>query len=304
MDRRDEATTVPVGRLDGRGERRRAAAVIGVIAAVVVVGLASAQLRPEVTPPVAVVPVETIAPITEAPPSPPASVEVTPPRLRAVELVEAVLSGSLDHAMVYADATLDVECGDARRPCDDPTLAVEGLALDVVPGTFGARVGIPLPRSVLVLEVQGTGLVYRGALIVQSNGTPRYEVLAGGSAARPPDPPPSPTSRAGSCSTGHARPRRARSCPVPGSRCWPTRSRRRPATGAPTPGLRSPSRSAPGGSTTRARPSSRARSSSDPTRVPRTDDAPGLGDRRPLRPVALGARRDPVTGPRAYDRAR
>ena len=98
------------------------------------------------------------------------------------------MSGSLDHAMVFADATLDVDCGDAHQPCDDPKLAVEGLALDVAPGTFGTRVGIPLPRSVLVLEVQGAGLVYRGALIVQSNGTPRYEVLAGGSAARPPDP--------------------------------------------------------------------------------------------------------------------
>ena len=89
---------------------------------------------------------------------------------------------------MYADATLDVECGEERMPCADPRLAVEGLALDVLPDTLGTPIGIPLPRSVLVLEVQGAGLVYRGALIVQSNGTPRYEVLAGGSAARPPDP--------------------------------------------------------------------------------------------------------------------
>ena len=60
--------------------------------------------------------------------------------------------------------------------------------LDVRPDTLGTPIGIPLPRSVLVLEVEGDGLVYRGALIVSSNGTPRYEVLAGGSAARPPDP--------------------------------------------------------------------------------------------------------------------
>jgi hypothetical protein len=113
---------------------------------------------------------------------------VTPPRLRAAELVEAVRSGSLEQAMVFADASLVVDCGAAHEPCAEPRLSVDGLALDVLPGTLGTAVGIPLPRSVLVLEVQGSGLVYRGALIVQSNGTPRYEVLAGGSAARPPDP--------------------------------------------------------------------------------------------------------------------
>jgi hypothetical protein len=113
---------------------------------------------------------------------------VTPPRLRAAELVEAVRSGSLEDMLVFADARLEVDCGDAHQPCADPTLAVDGLALDVLPGTLGTEVGIPLPRSVLVLEVQGTRLVYRGALIAYSNGTPRYEVLAGGSAARPPDP--------------------------------------------------------------------------------------------------------------------
>jgi len=189
MDRRqDDVGGVPIGRLDGRGDRRRAAVVVGAIAMVVVVGLASAQLRPEVEAPVAIVPIEPIAPITDSPPTPDASVEVTPPRLRAAELVEAVLSGALEDTLVYADATLDVECGEERMPCADPRLAVEGLALDVVPDTLGTAIGIPLPRSVLVLEVQGAGLVYRGALIVQSNGTPRYEVLAGGSAARPPDP--------------------------------------------------------------------------------------------------------------------
>ena len=189
MDRRQhEGGMVPVGRLDGRGDRRRAAVVVGASALLVVIGLASAQLQPEVTPPVAIAPIQTIARTTDAPPSPTGSLEVAPPRLRAGELVEAVLSGSLEDTMVFADATLDVDCEKAHQPCTDPTLAVEGLALDVVPGTFGTRVGIPLPRSVLVLQVEGSGLVYRGALIVQSNGTPRYEVLAGGSAARPPDP--------------------------------------------------------------------------------------------------------------------
>ena len=52
----------------------------------------------------------------------------------------------------------------------EPQLAVEGLALDVVPDTLGTPVGIPLPRSVLVLEVAGAGLVYRGALIVPPTG--------------------------------------------------------------------------------------------------------------------------------------
>ncbi len=189
MDRRqDEAATVPLGRLDGRADRRRATVALAALAGVVAVGLASAQLRFEADPPVAIVPIATVASPTTAPPSAPASLEVTPPRLRAAELAEAVRSGSLEHTMVYADATLDVDCGEKNPPCDDPALAVAGLALDVVPGTFGTRVGIPLPRSVLVLEVQGSGLVYRGALIVQSNGTPRYEMLAGGSAARPPDP--------------------------------------------------------------------------------------------------------------------
>ena len=188
MDRRDDSATVPVGRLDGRGDRRRAVVALAALAAVVAVGLASAQLRPEVTPPVAVVPTETSAPTTDVLPSPSRSIEVTPPRLRAAELVEAVLSGSLANTMVFADAVLHVECGEEHMPCAEPQLAVEGLALDVVPGTLGTLVGIPLPRSVLMLEVQGSGLVYRGALIVQSNGTPRYEVLAGGSAARPPDP--------------------------------------------------------------------------------------------------------------------
>ena len=55
-----------------------------------------------------------------------------------------------------------------------------------VPGTLGTAVGIPLPRSVLVLEVQGSGLAYRGALIVQSNGTPRYEAPARGQRGAPP----------------------------------------------------------------------------------------------------------------------
>ena len=157
------------------------------LAVVVVVGLASAQLRSEVTPPVAVVPIVTVASTTDAQPSPPASREVSP-RLRAGELAEAVRSGSLEqHAGVCRrDAGRRLRRG--LPPCADPTLAVEGLALDVVPGTLGTAVGIPLPGSVLVLEVHGSGLVYRGALIVQSNGTPRYEVLAGGSAARPPDP--------------------------------------------------------------------------------------------------------------------
>ena len=186
--REDDLEVVPVGRLDGRRDRRRAVVVIGAIGLLVVIGLASAQLQPEVTPPVAIVPLETGVSATDAPISPAATFEVTPPRLRAAELVEAVRSGSLEHTLVFADATLDVDCGDAHEPCVDPRLAVEGLALDVLPGTLGAAVGIPLPRSVLVLEVQGTRLVYRGALIVQSNGTPRYEVLAGGSAARPPDP--------------------------------------------------------------------------------------------------------------------
>jgi hypothetical protein len=186
--REDEVGTVPIGRLDGRADRRRAAVVVGAIGLLVVIGLASAQLKPEVTPPVAIVPVQTDAPTTDAPPSPSRSIEVTPPRLRAAELVEAVLSGSLEHKMVFADATLDVACGDAHQPCDDAKLTIEGLALDVLPGTLGTKVGIPLPRSVLVLEVQGSVLVYRGALIVYSNGTPRYEVLAGGSAAGPPDP--------------------------------------------------------------------------------------------------------------------
>jgi hypothetical protein len=188
MDRRDDSATVPVGRLDGRGDRRRAAVVVGAIALVVVIGLASAQLRSEATPPVAILPIETAGPSIEVAVTPSPTLEVTPPRLRAAELVEAVLSGSLEHTLVYADATLDVECGEMRMPCVDPWLSVDGLGLDVVPDTLGAPIGIPLPRSVLVLEVQGSGLVYRGALIVQSNGTPRYEVLAGGSAARPPDP--------------------------------------------------------------------------------------------------------------------
>jgi hypothetical protein len=188
MDRRDDSATVPVGRLDGRGDRRRAAVVVGAIALVVVIGLASAQLRSEATPPVAILPIETAGPSIEVAVTPSPTLEVTPPRLRAAELVEAVLSGSLEHTLVYADATLDVECGEMRMPCVDPWLSVDGLGLDVVPDTLGAPIGIPLPRSVLVLEVQGSGLVYRGALIVQSNGTPRYEVLAGGSAARPSDP--------------------------------------------------------------------------------------------------------------------
>ena len=186
--RQDDGAGVPIGRLDGRSDRLRAAVVVGAIALVVVIGLASAQLRPEVTPPAAIVSIEPSASMTNATPSPSTSIAVSPPRLRAAELVEAVLSGSLADTMVYADATLDVECGDAHRPCDEPTLAVEGLALDIVSGTFGTPVGIPLPGSLLVLEVQETGLVYRGALIVHANGTPRYEGLAGGSAARPSDP--------------------------------------------------------------------------------------------------------------------
>ena len=186
--RQDDGEAVPIGRLDGRGDRRRAAVVIGVVVLLVAIGLASAQLQPEVTPPVAIVPIGTVAPTTDAAVTPSATLEVTPPRLRAAELVEAVLAGSLEHTLVFADARLHVDCGEDRMPCADPRLAVEGLALDVLPDTLGTPVGIPLPRSVLVLEVEGRTLVYRGALIVQSNGTPRYEVLAGGSAARPPDP--------------------------------------------------------------------------------------------------------------------
>jgi hypothetical protein len=189
MDRRqDDLGVVPVVPLDGRGGRRGAAVVIGAIALVVVFGLLSARLNPQVAPPVAVVPIETPVAPTATTPSPSASTEFAPLRLRAAELVDAVRAGLFEHALVFADARLTVDCGDAHEPCADPTLAVEGLALDVVPGTLGTAVGIPLPRSLLVLEVEGTRLVYRGALIVQSNGTPRYEVLAGGSAARPPDP--------------------------------------------------------------------------------------------------------------------
>lgn len=186
--RQDDGEAVPIGRLDGRGDRRRAAVVVGVVVLLVAIGLASAQLQPEVTPPVAIAPIGTIAPTTDTAVTPSATLEVAPPRLRAAELVEAVLAGSLEHTLVFADARLHVECGEDRMPCADPRLGVEGLALDVLPDTLGTPVGIPLPRSVLVLEVQGRSLLYRGALIVQSNGTPRYEVLAGGSAARPPDP--------------------------------------------------------------------------------------------------------------------
>ncbi len=251
--RQDDAGAVPIGRLDGRGDRRRAALVVGAIGLVVVIGLASAQLRPEVTPPVAIVPIETSAPTTDAQPTPSASLEVTPPRLRAAELVEAVRSGSLEHTLVYADATLDVECGEERMPCAEPQLAVEGLALDVLPDTLGTPIGIPLPRSVLVLEVQGAGLVYRGALIVSSNGTPRYEVLAGGSAARPPDPS-ALTDVAGwlmldgPCVSPANGPDPAL-C-ASGDRS-PTSSRP-PASDARTPDRRSRSRSAPGASTTPA----------------------------------------------------
>jgi hypothetical protein len=189
MDGRDDDSgVVPVGPLDGRGGRRRVAVAIGAIALLVAIGLVSAQLKPQVSPPVAVVPIQTAGATTGTTPSPPVSAEVTPPRLTVAKLIEAVRSGSLENALVFADARLDVECGDAHQPCADPMLAVEGLPLDVLPGTLGTDVGIPLPRSLLVLEVQGARLVYRGALIVQSNGTPRYEVLAGGSAARPPDP--------------------------------------------------------------------------------------------------------------------
>jgi hypothetical protein len=189
MDRRDDDLgVVPIGPLEGRGGRRRAAVVIGAIVLLVVIGLVSAQLQPEVAPPVAIVPVQTGVPATDVPVTPPTTIEITPPRLRATELVEAVRSGSLEETLVFADASLDIDCGEQAPPCADPALAVEGLALDVLPGTLGTSVGIPLPRSVLVLEVQGTRLVYRGAFLVYSNGTPRYEVLAGGSAARPPDP--------------------------------------------------------------------------------------------------------------------
>jgi hypothetical protein len=186
--REDDLGVVPVGPLDGRGGRRGAAVVIGAIALLVVIGLVSAQLKPQVAPSVAVVPIETPVAPTSTTPSPSTSTEFTPLRLRAADLVDAVGAGVFEHALVFADAGLTVDCGDAHQPCADPTLAVEGLALDVVPGTLGTAVGIPLPRSLLVLEVEGARLVYRGALIVQSNGTPRYEVLAGGSAARPPDP--------------------------------------------------------------------------------------------------------------------
>ena len=186
--REDDVGVVPIGPLDGRGGRRRAVVVIGAVALLVVIGLASAQLQPEVVPPVAIVPADTVAPATDAPITPSTSFEVTPPRVRAAELVEAVRSGSLEGRLVFADASLDIDCGEHVPPCADPQLAVQGVALDVLPGTLGTAVGVPLPRSVLVLEVEGTRLVYRGALIVYSNGTPRYEVLAGGSAARPPDP--------------------------------------------------------------------------------------------------------------------
>jgi hypothetical protein len=188
MDRHDDAATVPVGRLDDRGDRRRAAAVVGLIGLVVVTGLASAQLQPEAEPRLAIAPSERTAPASDTPPRPSGSFVVTPPRLRAGELAEAVVTGSLDNTMVYADATLEIDCGGKVPPCPEPRLAVDGLALDVLPGTFGTPIGTPLPRSVLVLQVRGSALVYRGALIVQSSGTPRYEVLAGGSAARPPDP--------------------------------------------------------------------------------------------------------------------
>ena len=203
--REDDVGVVPVGPLVGRGDRRRAAVVIGAIGLLVVIGLASAQLEPEEPPPVAIVPVETGASATDVPITPSTTFEVTPPRLSAAELIEAVGSGSLEHTLVFADARLDVDCGDAHQPCAEPRLAVEGLALDVLPGTLGTAVGIPLPRSLLVLEVQGARLVYRGALIVQSNGTPRYEVLAGGSAARPPDPS-GPDRRRGLARAGRAVP--------------------------------------------------------------------------------------------------
>ena len=104
----------------------------------------------------------------------------------------------------------------------------------------------------LVLEVQGTRLVYRGALIVQSNGTPRYEVLAGGSAARPPDPS-ALTDVAGwlvldgPC-LGPAE-GAAALCPTGDAR-RPGADRRRPP--ARTPDRRLRSRSAPGASTTPA----------------------------------------------------
>ena len=90
------------------------------------------------------------------------------------------------------------------------------------------RVGIPLPRSVLVLGVQGTRLVYRARSSSSPTGRRRYEVLAGGSAARRPD----PAALTDVARLAHARravhdARRARSCPVPASRCWPTTSRTR-----------------------------------------------------------------------------
>ena len=147
---------VPVAPVGSAGGRRRLAPVVGVVALVVVVvgGIALAQAFPA-TPVAPVVQLPAVAEATATPGPTPTPGLSLPARLDASELVADVLDGTLDEWIVYADAKLR----------GSPELAIEGLALEVVPNPNGPASTVVPAGAVLVLRVRGHQLEFLGSLL-------------------------------------------------------------------------------------------------------------------------------------------
>jgi len=147
---------VPVAPVGTAGGWRRLGPVLGVVALVVLVvgGIALAQAFPA-TPVAPVVQPPAVAEATASPEPTPTPGLSLPARLDASELVADVLDGTLDEWIVYADAKLQ----------GSPELAIEGLALEVVPNPNGPASTVVPAGAVLVLRVRGDQLEFLGSLL-------------------------------------------------------------------------------------------------------------------------------------------
>lgn len=181
---RSDTPTDPVAQTGRSGSDRAPLVLLAGLGAVVAAAIGLAQAFPPaaspapIASPVAAASSPVGTPRTSAPASREPGVPA-PPRLRAAELVAGVRDGSLDGRLVYADATLTVDCRETvASPCASPDLAIDGLALDVGPGAMGVALGAPPDRAVLVLAVVGDRLVYLGPLIVHLDGSPALSEVA------------------------------------------------------------------------------------------------------------------------------
>ena len=189
VDRPDPAPReldVPVAPLaaDGRSGSSRAPILAAVaIFGLVLAAIGLARVFPATTDGPAVTlpstPGVAAAPASAAATAGPFAIPVAP-RLRAAQLVEGVLDGSLDGTLVYADAFLRRSCRpEESAACSEATLAIDGLGLDVVAVDPAHDEVTDVPEhGLLVLVVQGSRLEYLGPLTVSPTGSPPLSTLA------------------------------------------------------------------------------------------------------------------------------